>query len=156
MASLIIGQLFASGALRRHLKEVLIPTYRTRHYSMVAAVRQYLYPLGVRIVTDLSATPQTEPAGGFFLYVLFPEDGSLPSIETIHGVALERFNLRIAPGALFTVGDDTSTRKPRSTTYVSGARLCWAWHEEDELIEGIERLAEALKLARKMNCSKSN
>lgn len=151
MASLIIGQLFASGALQRQLKDVLIPTYKARYYSMVAAVRHYLYPLGARIVTDLSSVTNSEPAGGFFLYILFPEGDLLPSIETIHRLALETFNLRIAPGGLFTVSDDTSDHESRLRTYVSGARLCWAWHEESELVEGIERLAEALKLAQKMH-----
>ncbi|KAM0816949.1 putative Pyridoxal phosphate-dependent transferase [Seiridium cardinale] len=151
MASLIIGQLFASGDLQRHLREVLIPTYRTRYYSMVAAIRHYLYPLGVRIVTDLSGIGRGQLAGGFFLYILFPQDGSSPAIEQIHSLALEHFNLRIAPGGLFTVSDDTSEHESRSRTYISGARLCWAWHEEDELVEGIQRLAEALKMAKRVN-----
>ncbi|KAI1848942.1 hypothetical protein JX266_005370 [Neoarthrinium moseri] len=157
LASLIIGQLLASGDLQRHLRQVLIPTYRARYYAMVAAIRQLLYPLGVRIVGDDGLTgtsTSAQPAGGFFLYVLFPADGTLPHAAEIQRVALEEFNLRIAPGGLFSVADDDGggasesrmARRPRA--FVNGARLCWAWHEEGELVEGIERLAEALKTAR--------
>jgi DNA-binding transcriptional MocR family regulator len=149
MASLIIGQLFAQGSLQRHLKEVLIPTYRNRYYTMVAAVRHYLYPLGIRMVTDPSGIKGAiEPSGGFFLYILFPGDESSPAIEDIHSLALAHFNLKIAPGSLFSVSEDKLEDESRPRTYVNGARLCWAWHEEDELVGGIERLAEAVKMAK--------
>lgn len=145
MSSLIIGQMLTTGALQRHKNEVLIPTYKTRYRSLVSAIRKCLYPLGVRIVADGSQGP----VGGFFLYILFPDDG--PSMEDIVKVALELFNLRIALGEIFTVIDDTSESKLRPKTYVRGARLCWAWEEEDALVEGVERLAAVLTLLSKGN-----
>ncbi|ETS74428.1 hypothetical protein PFICI_14294 [Pestalotiopsis fici W106-1] len=150
MSSLIIGELFAQGDLQRHLKHVLIPTYRKRYYTMVAAIRHYLYPFGVRIATEESsdaADAAEQPAGGFFLYILFPREDIAPAVDDICSLALEHFNLKIAPGRIFSVADDPVERPDRSRDFVSGARLCWAWHEEDELIEGIERLAETLKMA---------
>ncbi|KAF3015088.1 hypothetical protein E8E14_011830 [Neopestalotiopsis sp. 37M] len=163
MSSLIIGQLFAKGHLQRHLKNVLIPTYKRRYYTMVAAIRHYLYPLGVRIATDEvslsssvvspgNAGQQQPPVGGFFLYILFPQDDAAPAVEDICSVALEHFNLKIAPGRIFSVVDDPFHGPSRSRAFVSGARLCWAWHEEDELVEGIERLAEALKMSKSETC----
>lgn len=145
MSSLIIGELFAQGALQQHLHDVLIPTYQKRYRTLVSAVRHHLYPLGVRIAADVSPSSYSIPAGGFFLYILFPGRG--PSVDDICSLALERFNLKIAPGRIFTVADDASESPSRPTAYVSGARLCWAWHEEDELAEGIERLAETLRMA---------
>ena len=67
-------------------------------------------------------------------------------------MALEHFNLKIAPGRIFSVVDDPFHGPSRSRAFVSGARLCWAWHEEDELVEGIERLAEALKMSKSEKC----
>lgn len=145
MSSLIIGELFASGALQQHLHNVLIPTYQKRYHTLVSAVRHHLYPLGVRIAADSSPSSHSIPAGGFFLYILFP--GRDAAVDDICSLALERFNLKIAPGRIFTVADDASESPSRPTAYVSGARLCWAWHEEDELVEGIERLAETLQIA---------
>jgi DNA-binding transcriptional MocR family regulator len=132
--------MLGSGALQRHKNEVLIPTYRVRHNAMISAIRKYLYPLGVRIVADGGKGP----VGGYFLYILFPADG--PDVEDIIAVALGQFNLRIQPGKIFGVIDDTSESNLRPTTYARGARLCWAWEEADTLVKGIQRLAEVLKL----------
>lgn len=135
-----------NGAVSRHLKEVLIPTYRRRYNTFVDAIRKRLYPYGVRIMTDIEdeSNPETGLAGGFFLYIIFPDDGSLPPTSEIAKIALDQWNLRIAQGALFAVSDDSDENGSRSAVYKRGARLCWAWHEEETLVEGIERLAQLL------------
>ncbi|KAF3804027.1 hypothetical protein GCG54_00008531 [Colletotrichum gloeosporioides] len=79
-------------------------------------------------------------AGGFFLYVSF---GKLTGAE-IAQVALQDFNLKIAPGSIFAVPDDPLSTSRGETSCFNGARLCWAWHEKEELVEGIERLAAAI------------
>lgn len=140
--------MLSSGAITQHLENVLIPTYARRYEVMLSAIRRLLFPFGVRIMADHQdpANPDGSEglAGGFFLYITFPEDGSLPPTEEIARFALEEFGLRIAPGKLFAVTDKDSDRAARSNGYMSGARLCWAWHEEDVLVEGIQRLAEVL------------
>jgi DNA-binding transcriptional MocR family regulator len=140
--------MLSSGAITRHLEDVLIPTYSRRYDAMMSAIRRLLFPFGVRIMEDpqdlASISGPEGLAGGFFLYITFPQDGSLPPTEEIASFALEEYSLRIAPGKLFTVTDKASDREARSDEYVSGARLCWAWHEEDVLVEGIQRLARVL------------
>ncbi|KAF7539426.1 hypothetical protein G7054_g2152 [Neopestalotiopsis clavispora] len=148
LSSLVLNQMLSSGAITRHLEDVLIPTYSRRYDAMMSAIRRLLFPFGVRIMEDpqdlVNIGGPEGLAGGFFLYITFPQDGSLPPTEEIASFALEEYSLRIAPGKLFTVTDKASDREARSDEYVSGARLCWAWHEEDVLVEGIQRLARVL------------
>lgn len=143
MGSLIINQMLTDGSLQQHLEETLIPTYRQRYYAMINAIKVSLYPLGVRI-SNTGATDAL--AGGFFLYILFPDDG--PSVADIARVALDEYQLRIAPGALFSVEKGKSTSDKQYQLFLRGARLCWAWQEEQELVEGIERLADAFSQAK--------
>lgn len=144
-ASLVVGQMLASGALTRHIHEVLIPTYRERYYAMTTAIDQYLGPLGVKIVA-LEDVIAGGFAGGFFLYLSFDGCGRGIGAE-VAKVALEQFDLRIAPGNIFAVPDDLESVKRCKLTYSNGARLCWAWNEEEVLVEGIHRLAEAIETA---------
>ncbi|KAH8893297.1 PLP-dependent transferase [Thozetella sp. PMI_491] len=145
MASLLIDGLLSSGALKRHIRDVLIPEYRRRYYAMTEAIKVHLCPLGVKIVADPVAEGGEE-AGGFFLYLSF--DQTLPDGAEIAKVALKRYNLRVAPGNIFSVPDDPASDGWARETYGRGARLCWAWHEEDTLVEGIVRLAWAVREAR--------
>lgn len=139
--------MLSDGSINRHIKDVLIPTYQRRSKIMIQAIHELLYPYGVRISNSLKhGEGQLSESlnGGFFLYITFPDDGTLPSVEEIARISLEEYDLRIAPGTLFTVADDLGMAAIRYGDYLHGARLCWAWHEEDELLEGIERLAEVI------------
>lgn len=138
--------MLSSGAVTQHLENVLIPTYSRRYDTMISAIRRILLPLGVKIMAD-PQEPTAGPdnlAGGFFLYITFPQDASLPPADEIAKFSLDVYNLRIAPGNLFMVIDDNLGGQASSCQYLSGARLCWAWHEEDLLEEGIRRLGEVL------------
>ncbi|KAI1501836.1 pyridoxal phosphate-dependent transferase [Biscogniauxia marginata] len=160
LASLIINEMLASGYIRRNIEKLLIPTYHRRYHTMVGAIRKFLYPLGVKIAADneyvRSGDSYQNTAGGFFLYIIFPDDGSLPFAKEIAQVALEEYNLKIAPGNIFTVTDDTVEYPLRSNVYLRGARLCWAWHEEETLVEGIARLADILRKLREDRHQKSS
>lgn len=108
---------------------------------MTGAIKEYLYPLGVRIISD----GDNKVAGGFFLYISFASCMSPGS--KIAQVALEEFNLKIAPGAIFSVPDDLSSKERGDDSYGNVARLCWAWNEEAALVDGIKRLGEAINQA---------
>lgn len=114
----------------------------------MGAIKSHLQPLGVRITTGAPyVVPERDnvvvPAGGFFTYISFPE--KLPSADIIAKRALDEYALRFAYGEMFVVkGDETSIERSRKG-FGNGARLCWAWHEESEIQEGIERLARLLK-----------
>lgn len=137
-----------SGHLQGHIKQILIPTYRKRYYTLMAAISKFLVPLGVTVEVNKSNNSTT--AGGFFTYLRFPDD--LPSARTVAAYALKEQLLRIAFGHMFTVtGDQGSvTRAESSEGFAKCVRLCWAWHEEAEIEEGIERLAAAIVGIREM------
>lgn len=108
---------------------------------MTKAIREHLYPLGVRIVGDEGETVG-KIAGGFFLYLSFNDcSASGPAIAK---TALEKYNVKIAPGGIFSVPDDPESKIRGEDTYLHGARLCWAWNEEVVLVDGIKRLANAI------------
>ncbi|KAF9871276.1 aminotransferase [Colletotrichum karsti] len=137
-ASLVIDQMLQSGVMVKHINETLIPVYRERYFALTSAIKNFLYPLGVKLVGEKSSVTV---AGGFFLYVSFGEYSG----EEIARVALEEFNLKIAPGSIFAVPDDPLSANRGKSSYFNGARLCWAWHEKEEIVEGIERLAAAIR-----------
>ncbi|TDZ32555.1 Uncharacterized protein C8035_v011584 [Colletotrichum spinosum] len=145
-SSLFVEKLLESGSLAKHINEVLVPTYRTRYYALVRAIRRHLYPLGVRIVAD-EATRTTDVAGGFFLYLSF--GGGVEIASEVARIALGHFSLKISPGSIFGVPDDPLSDARGKSTYYNGTRLCWAWHEEDEIVQGIERLAVVVRIVQR-------
>lgn len=58
-------------------------------------------------------------------------------------VALKEKKLRIAFGHMFTVaGDEESVQRAEAEGGFSKCiRICWAWHEEEDIREGVQRLA---------------
>ena len=55
--------------------------------------------------------------------------------------------MKVATGNLFRVQDDQSVEPD---AYERGIRLCFAWEQEDNLTEGIRRLARAVRNALEM------
>ena len=86
LSSTFIEKMFSSGALEQHIKQKLIPTYATRFYAMVDAIKEYLEPLGVRITigepyhatVNGKADDTMVLAGGFFLLITLP-DNTVPA-----------------------------------------------------------------------------
>jgi DNA-binding transcriptional MocR family regulator len=135
--------------MQSHIDDTLIPTYQSRYKVLMLAIKEYLEPLGVKITTGAPyIIPASEdtivPAGGFFTYISFPPE--LPSADVIAKRAREDYALTIAYGEMFVVkGDETSIERAKKG-FGNGARLCWAWHEEKEIDEGVKRLGELLKI----------
>jgi len=159
-SSSVIDQLIRNGALDTHIKNDLIPTYRSRSRCMFAAVRTHLVPLGVNISTgipfeiskkdyllregisgeDLTTTPAI---GGFFTYITFPDH--LPPANIIAERALKEANLKIAFGQMFEVRGDEDSGRVKDRYFGHTARLCWAWEELPMIDEGLRRLAEVIR-----------
>ncbi|EPE34302.1 PLP-dependent transferase [Glarea lozoyensis ATCC 20868] len=149
LTSTFINHLLTSGSLQKHIDEVLIPTYQSRYRVLMTAIKQYLQPLGVLITTGSPYMETTEnttivPAGGFFTYITFPPE--LPSADIIAKRAKEEYSLIFAYGEMFVVQGDKTSSERSHKGFGRGARLCWAWHEEKEMQEGIERLAKLLRI----------
>lgn len=116
---------------------------------MMSAIEKHLEPLGVRVTTGSPyIVPETDniivPAGGFFTYISFPPE--YPSAAIIAKRALDEYAVKFAYGDMFVVKGDSASAERSRLGFGNGARLCWAWHEESEIQEGIERMAKLLKV----------
>jgi DNA-binding transcriptional MocR family regulator len=148
---MIVEIMLSSGQIMNHLQQVLIPTFQKRYHAIVRAIHEYLLPLGVQILQDDSKHTQdgashVSQAGGYFLYITLPEQGALLNINDIVTRADEGHLLRLAPGHIYQVNNTTMNSETREP-FRHGLRLCWAWHEEEDIIEGIQRLAKVLRAA---------
>ncbi|KAK6385480.1 Valine--pyruvate aminotransferase [Exophiala oligosperma] len=164
-SSTLIEHLLRTGALEGHIRNVLIPLYQHRSAILRQAIHEYLEPLGVKIDTGASykvdgpdrtgeEKEEEEVFGGFFLYILFPEGIRSDQVARI---ALDEYNLRILSSGMMAVrGSKTSCcgREWERERLSRGTRLCWAWHEEEQLVEGVQRIARVLK--EKMMCTVSS
>ncbi|EKG11670.1 hypothetical protein MPH_11163 [Macrophomina phaseolina MS6] len=167
---MFIHQLLSTGALQRHIDDVLVPTYRRRYHALMSAIHEYLVPLGVVIDVgegyEVSSSPAMQAfkgssrnypksAGGFFTYLMLPPD--LPPASKIAAVARERHECKFAFGDMFRIeGDSGSADRARQKGgFEMGIRLCWAWHVEEELVEGVRRIAKAIHDVRKEQTQKA-
>lgn len=131
--------------MEQHIREVLVPAYKARCAIMQRAVEEYLGPLGVKIDIGrpyklLVGNDTAQVMGGFFIYITFPES---IGADDVAAVALKEYNLRfLASGAMRVRGSKGSSNEAPLSR---GARLCWAWEEDDMLIEGVKRIANVLK-----------
>ena len=151
LTSMIIGRLLSSGDLERHIGGTLIPTYRRRYHVMLRAIEEQLLPLGITtaLLGGKNGEVVTSPTvvGGFFIWLNFP--GTSVSAERVAKLALEHHDLRVAHGGMMTVAGDGECAKRAERGFGMGVRLCWAWHTEDEIKEGIGRLAMAFEEAQR-------
>lgn len=154
MAATFIEDMIASGRLQAHIKDTLIPTYRSRYYALFKAIDELLVPLGFEVTTgkpyeessaiEVSGQRSAQVAGGYFTYLSIPADLRIDAGK-LAALALEKYELRFAFGGMMAVEGDEGSSERAKEGYGKGIRLCWAWHPEDEIREGIERLAQLVK-----------
>lgn len=128
-----IHQLLASNTLQKHILCTLQPAYSRRYHTMMAAIMEQLLPLGV-------STPQAnaDVAGGYFIWLKLPEP--LTS-KIITRKAAEEQVLSISEGNAFQVQGDEGS----GLSFQSHIRLSFSYETEDNLVEGVERLARLIK-----------
>lgn len=161
-----VHRLLVSGRLDHHVRHVLRPAYRRRHALLLDAVRRLVVPLGGRVREGGSLPPSPSPHGsasgdaeaealqvygGFFLWITFAEtttavtvDGGqpakVPPARAIAARCLAEESLVVGAGHFFEVhGDEAAVGLDREI------RLCFAWEDEADLVEGVERLARVLR-----------
>jgi DNA-binding transcriptional MocR family regulator len=161
-----VHEMLESGSFEAHLRNTAIPTYRARYYKMMAAIAEHLAPLGFEVSVGKTYeatleglndhtnghadgtvnghanghTTRVKEAGGYFTYVTAPSD--LPiTVSELAALALEKCDLKFAFGNMFQVEGDPASPARAAEGYGRGIRLCWAWHNEGEIVEGIQRLA---------------
>jgi DNA-binding transcriptional MocR family regulator len=134
LAATMVALLLQNSTLQQHISTVLIPAYVRRWAKMMETIERHLVPLGVS-VTKVSLEGY-EVFGGYFIWFQLPR----PMIaERIAEIAKERENLVIAHGGMFEVyGDEEAAMFRR------WIRVCFAWEDEEKLVEGIKRLARVV------------
>ena len=127
-----MSKLLESGDLQQHIVETLQPAYARRYYSLMSAIKEHLIPLGVQL-------PQTERdlMGGYFVWFSLP-----PPLDAVRVAirAKTQHNLIVAPGAMFGVYGDVDIE-----TLKGKIRVCFAWEQEELIVEGIERLGSVIR-----------
>ncbi|KAF2805003.1 PLP-dependent transferase [Mytilinidion resinicola] len=161
-----VHEMLVNGTLDKHITETLVPVYRARYYVLMDAIREYLVPLGfelsvgkpyeasLKTTTKVNGTNSINStngvhqngtsspireAGGFFTYLLLP--AGVPSASDLATKALDKYELKFAFGDMFQVAGDVKSAERAAKGYGRGIRLCWAWHTEEDIKEGIRRLA---------------
>lgn len=131
LVAAFMSHMLQSGTLQDHISQVLQPAYARRYKILVSAVEKHLIPLGVTLPQNPRQT-----TGGYFAWLKLPEPLHAPEIAL---AAQQDEDLLIAPGSASAVwGDDAAVDLSRNI------RLCFSWEDEDNLVEGIERLARAI------------
>ncbi|KAK3949976.1 aminotransferase [Pseudoneurospora amorphoporcata] len=145
----LIHEVLSSGALEKHLTEIVRPGLQKRHALMLGAIKQELGPLGVKVIEDnrtgaerrRAAADQAALFGGYFLWLRLPE--SMPfSAREVAERALEEERLVVSPGENAEVSGEGETAGIRFPKHL---RVCFSWEEEEDLVEGVERLGRVVR-----------
>ncbi|KAH8698977.1 putative aminotransferase [Talaromyces proteolyticus] len=134
LTATFVDHLVSTGALQRHIKSKLIPSYRARYQQVLSAIDDNLVPLGFQVAARTQLV-----VGGYFIWLDLP-----PSIKAsvLTERALAEENVRIGSGALFKVQGDASDHHQ---DFEGSVRLCFAWEEFDQLYEGVRRLGNTAR-----------
>jgi DNA-binding transcriptional MocR family regulator len=130
LTATFVASLLETGELQEHIFECLQPNYRRRYCKMLDAIRCHLVPLGAVLPEE------DKVVGGYFVWVKLPVNAVVLAKK-----AKEVENLVVAEGAIFEVPGDREV-----ANFPNEIRLCFAWEDEERLVEGIERLASVVKL----------
>ncbi|ETS81340.1 hypothetical protein PFICI_06342 [Pestalotiopsis fici W106-1] len=144
LTSTFVDKMLRSGYLQNFINDTLIPTYRKRYYVLMKSIDDLLVPLGMKVEVNKPADATAETAGGFFTYLSLPED--LPAAKVVAAIAFKDYQLRVAFGHMFAVTGDAGSisRAEMDGGFAKCIRVCWAWHEEEEIQDGVQRLADAI------------
>lgn len=82
---------------------------------------------------------ETRPQGGYFIWMRLPQDVDCDRLVVD---ARERFGVSVLAGRACWQGDDAVTEPPRHV------RVCFSFLSPDEMVEGVRRLAAAVRAAR--------
>jgi DNA-binding transcriptional MocR family regulator len=140
-----ICEIMRAGELESHIAKTVRPALQRRHGNALAAVKEMLGPLGVQVRNASLGSAYGEQAmsneplyGGYFLWLTLRKDG--PSAQTIAGRAKREENLIVAPGPIFEVFGDE-----KAVQFSHNIRITYSWEEEDNILEGIRRLARVMR-----------
>lgn len=127
LTSAVVLQLFNNGFMDKHIA-LLRREYEASCVALCKAIEEHLVPA---LKPDEKLQYHT-PAGGFFCFITLPERYDADKL-------LEQCKEN---GVSFFVGKHFS---PAKDSFKSSLRLCFAWLEIDELVEGVRRLGKTVR-----------
>ncbi|KAI5300518.1 hypothetical protein KEM55_006892 [Ascosphaera atra] len=145
--STLICDLLTSGWLDSHIKTTLRPTYKRRAEKLLAAVREYLLPVGVHFTLPWQSSGEPERdqlMGGYFVWLRLPDELKVSAIE-LAALVERQENVLFTPGnACMVDGAEEEGAQKKEQDVGRYIRLCFAYEEEDLLAEGVQRIAEVI------------
>ncbi|KAJ0118956.1 minotransferase [Diaporthe amygdali] len=137
LCATIVCEMMKSGQLARHIDEACRPSLQRRHALMMQAVHEHLDQFDIEVLDSNPTDGGQRAYGGYFVWITFRKG---PTAQSIAKRALEDENLIVPPGQMFQVtGDEKAVQFPNSI------RLCFAWEEEQDLVEGVARLGRTVQ-----------
>jgi DNA-binding transcriptional MocR family regulator len=134
MVATFLCEMLKNGVLQHHIEAVLCPAYQKRYTLIYKAIHEHLLPLGLKL--GETSFGDEKLFGGYFVWLELPDD---LLAKDVREVANDRENLIIGGGDLFEVHGDKNFKFGKSI------RLCFAWEQEENISEGVQRLARAIK-----------
>ncbi len=146
VAATFIDRMIRSRVLQQHIAKTLVPTYQRRYQLMIQTLEAECVPLGVKLPEPYGKNggEGKEWFGGYFIWIELPS--GMPTGEFVKAIAAEEFNLAVGDGSLYEVpGDEDQESQDRFM------RLCFAYETLDNIVRGVQRLAQAMRECMKMS-----
>ncbi|KAI8632008.1 pyridoxal phosphate-dependent transferase [Xylariaceae sp. FL1651] len=136
--------------LDAYIRHTLRPAYARRHGLLMRAIRDVLVPLGIQVEAG-SLCGHEGVFGGYFVWMILPfqtrgtdgstePSGTWPTARAIADRCRADEDLLIGHGELFAVhGDEAAVR------FDDAIRLCFAWENEEDIVDGVERLGRVIR-----------
>ncbi|KAI1435405.1 PLP-dependent transferase [Xylaria sp. CBS 124048] len=134
-----------------HIRQTLRPSYARRHALLTRTVHAALTPLGIRM-QEGSLRGQEDIYGGYFVWLKLPRQSTTtiatgtkttawPTAQAIADRCVADENLIIGNGELFAVRNEDAGE----LRFDNAIRLCFAFENEGDLVEGVERLGRVIR-----------
>jgi DNA-binding transcriptional MocR family regulator len=135
LSATLMCELLKTGDLDRQIETVTRPALQRRHMLMMDAIHKHLGPyIGSLREASMAGS---KLYGGYFVWFSLKETG--PRAKAVAERAQKSENLIVGYGDIFEVhGDEDSAR------FKYEIRLCYAWEPEEDIVQGVERLARVL------------
>ncbi|KEQ67311.1 PLP-dependent transferase [Aureobasidium melanogenum CBS 110374] len=131
LTSTYMNILVNEGTMSEHIFKVLQPAYASRYKTLASAIKEHLYPLGVKL-----PQPNQRVVGGYFLWVTLPDN--VKAIDFAKRCQDEA-QVIVAPGSIFEVPGDDSVKFEHSI------RLTFSWIDEHLMVEAVKRISTVLE-----------
>lgn len=137
LSAALAWELVRSGELARQIDGVSRPGLQRRHALMMSAVHEQLDRFGIEVLDGNRGGEDGQLTyGGYFVWITFPKG---PAAQDIATRAMDDENLIVPAGKMFQVKGDEGAAE-----FENSIRLCFSWEEEDDLVEGVERLGRVV------------